>query len=93
MSDDIGEKVKYVKSQGQTRTHHCHWPGCDKQVPPALWGCREHWYSLPHYLRIKIWASYRIGQEVNLTPSKEYIAAALEVQEWIRNQQRNQKNN
>lgn len=83
MNDDIHEKVEYVKSQGQTRNHHCHWPGCNKQVAPALWGCRPHWYSLPKYLRDKIWATYKIGQEVNMTPSREYMEVALEVQRWI----------
>jgi len=34
----MSTKADYVRSQGQTRNHHCHWPGCDKQVPPAMWG-------------------------------------------------------
>jgi hypothetical protein len=77
------DKVKYVKSQGQTRNHHCHWPGCNKQVPPAMWGCYAHWMKLPKVLRDKIWAAFRPGQETNLTPSREYLAVAREVQEWI----------
>jgi len=40
----MSTKADYVRSQGQTRNHHCHWPGCDKQVPPAMWGCKGHWY-------------------------------------------------
>lgn len=77
-------KVDYVKSQGQTRNHHCHWPGCERQVPPAVWGCRQHWYTLPAYLRRKIWAAFQPGQEVSQTPSRLYVEAAREVQEWIR---------
>ena len=80
---DISKKVEYVKSQPQTREHHCHWPGCNKQVPPAMWGCRTHWFMLPQYLRNKIWMTYEIGQEVNFTPSKEYIETATEVEMWI----------
>jgi hypothetical protein len=76
-------KVAYVKRAGQTRNHHCHWPGCDKQVPPAKWGCFYHWMKLPKYLRDKIWASFRPGQETNWTPSREYVAVAREVQLWI----------
>lgn len=76
-------KVKYVKSQGQTRSHECHWPGCKIQVPPALWGCRAHWFMLPRNLREKIWAAYVPGQEVSMTPSKEYLEAATEVEKWI----------
>lgn len=81
---DIGKKVQYVKSQGQTRAHQCHWPGCTTQVPPAMWGCRNHWYSLPKYLRDKIWQTYRPGQEKTLTPSAAYLAAAREVEAWIK---------
>lgn len=79
----IGAKVAYVKSQRQTRDHHCHWPGCEQQVPPAMWGCRQHWGRLPKYLRDKIWESYRPGQERTMTPSKAYVEAAREVQNWI----------
>lgn len=78
------EKVKYVKSQGQDREHHCHWPGCSKQVPPAMWGCYTHWMKLPKYLRDKVWAAYRPGQEKDMNPSEAYMEAATEVQEWIK---------
>ena len=76
-------KAAYVRSQEQTRVHHCQWPGCDKQVPPAMWGCRTHWYALPAGLRASIWATYRPGQERNGTPSTEYLDAARAVQTWI----------
>lgn len=77
------DKVAYVRSQGQTRDHHCHWPGCDKQVPPAMWGCSKHWYTLPTWLRRKVWAAYVPGQEATMTPSYEYLDVAREVQAWI----------
>lgn len=77
-------KAAYVKSQGQTRDHHCHWPGCDKQVPPAMWGCKGHWFRLPIELRNKVWFSYEPGQEVNGTPSERYLRVADEVQKWIK---------
>lgn len=83
----IGQKADYVKSQGQTRKHHCHWPGCDKQVPPAMWGCKAHWFKLPRGLRNKIWATYQPGQEVDGTPSERYLKVAREVQEWIAEQE------
>lgn len=85
MSDaPIGPKVRHVLAARQTRKHHCHWPGCDKQVPPAMWGCRDHWYKLPADLRAKVWRTYQPGQEVNMTPSAAYIAVAREVQDWIK---------
>jgi hypothetical protein len=77
------DKFKYVKAQGQNRKHHCHWPGCNTQVPPAMWGCKKHWFALPMNLRNKIWAAYVPGQEIDRTPSPAYIEAAKEVQDWI----------
>jgi hypothetical protein len=76
-------KAAYVVSQGQTRRHHCHWPGCTRQVPPAKWGCRDHWYQLPKTLRDRIWRAYRPGQENGQRPSRDYVAAARSVQDWI----------
>lgn len=77
------DKVIYVKAQPQTRRHHCHWPGCKAQVPPAMWGCKKHWYMLPLGLRNKIWAAYQPGQEVTMRPSERYVEIAKETQEWI----------
>jgi hypothetical protein len=76
-------KAAYVVRQRQTRSHHCHWPGCTKQVPPAMWGCREHWYALPKDLRDRIWRAYRPGQEIDQRPSREYVQVARDVQAWI----------
>ena len=84
MSSTRAEKVKHVKAQKQTRAHACHWPGCLKQVPPAKWGCPEHWFALPAGLRNRIWAAYRPGQELDLKPSAEYLHVAEAVQEWIK---------
>ncbi len=64
-------------------THTCHWPGCGKAVPPSMWGCKAHWFTLPARLRALIWRHYRPGQEVDKRPSAEYIAVAKEVRDWI----------
>lgn len=77
------DKVDYVKSQGQTRYHTCHWPGCEEQVPPAMWGCKTHWLRLPKRIRDRIWAAYEPGQETTMTPSEEYMEAAKAAQAWI----------
>jgi hypothetical protein len=77
------QKVAHVKAQGQTRKHECHWPGCTEQVPPAMWGCKAHWFRLPLALRNKIWLAYRPGQEGDMRPSDAYMTAAREVQDWI----------
>lgn len=76
-------KVAHVLRGRQTRRHHCHWPDCTEQVPPAKWGCRRHWFMLPKRLRDLIWSTYRPGQEDSQTPSRDYVAAAREVQAWI----------
>ena len=65
--------------------HTCHWPGCETEVPPKMWGCRPHWYRLPKTLRDKVWAAYVPGQEITKTPSAEYVEVAREVQRWIQN--------
>lgn len=84
----LGPKVAHVRrvlAEGGANTgdHHCHWPGCKRQVAPAAWGCLKHWRLLPQRLRRAIWAAYRVGQEDSKTPSRAYVDVAREVQEWI----------
>jgi hypothetical protein len=76
-------KANYVRRQGQDRNHTCHWPGCEKQVPPAMWGCKSHWFKLPKRLRDAIWDEYVPGQERRMDPSDGYLTVAREVQDWI----------
>lgn len=80
----IGDKAAHVRGAGQTRNHGCHWPGCTRQVPPAMWGCKSHWFKLPAAIRSRIWRAYRVGQEQDGRPSAEYVAAARAAQDWIR---------
>lgn len=80
---DHDEKVKHVTAATQSRLHTCHWPGCTKQVPPAMWGCKQHWFRLPKYLRDRIWATYEVGQEERMDPSEEYLDVATDVEKWI----------
>lgn len=80
----IGAKADHVRAARQTRKHACHWPGCERQVPPAMWGCKTHWYKLPLPLRTKVWNAYRPGQESDGRPSRAYIEVAREVEAWIR---------
>lgn len=64
--------------------HRCHWPGCNVEVPPSLWGCKPHWKLLPQRIRSAILKAYRPGQEVTKDPSRDYIAAAAEARAWIK---------
>jgi hypothetical protein len=77
-------KADHVRKARQTRDHVCHWPDCNVQVPPAMWGCKKHWFMLPTSLRDKVWSVYVPGQEIRMDPSPEYLAVAHEVQEWIK---------
>jgi hypothetical protein len=63
--------------------HTCHWTGCSKEVPPAMWGCKTHWYRLPKWIRDRIWATYKPGQEITKTPSRAYAFTASMAQKWI----------
>lgn len=63
--------------------HACHWPGCDVEVAPRLWGCRKHWFALPAKIRALIWDAYVPGQEVSKTPSPRYVKVAAIAQSWI----------
>lgn len=76
--------VRSAMRRNETFDHHCHWPGCKEKVPPAMWGCKSHWFKLPKALRDKVWASYEPGQEISKDPSSEYLKVVTEVQEWIK---------
>jgi hypothetical protein len=77
------DKVEHVRAAGQTRGHTCHWPGCQTEVPPAMWGCQMHWYMLPKDIRSEIWRAYEIDQEETGNVSSQYVAAARKAQDWI----------
>lgn len=70
------------KKEGSVK-HTCHWLGCKKEVPPAMWGCKTHWFRLPKKLRDQIWATYVPGQEIRKDPSDAYLKAADDVDNWI----------
>lgn len=64
------------------QVHTCHWPSCQKAVPPRLWGCLDHWNMLPAGIKREILRTYVPGQERRMDPSAEYIAAAKAAREW-----------
>lgn len=49
-----------------------------------MWGCKRHWFKLPKRLRDKVWDTYKPGQEVDMSPSVEYLEVVLEVREFIK---------
>lgn len=58
-------------------SHYCHAIGCDVEVPPRLHMCLPHWRMVPKILQDVLWKHYRQGQEIDKTPSLEYIAVAF----------------
>lgn len=64
-------------------THTCHAKGCDERVPPRMFMCRRHWYTLPKATRNAVWAVYVPGQEVRKDPSEEYIRVASDAVTWL----------
>ena len=63
--------------------HTCHAKGCTTPVPPKMFMCRPHWFSLPKSMRDAIWAAYRPGQEVRKDPSREYLHVARAAINWL----------
>lgn len=62
--------------------HTCHWPGCRAETDPRRYACRRHWYTLPKWLRDAIWGAYRVNQELDKRPSREYLAVTSIARLW-----------
>lgn len=67
--------------------HHCHATECKEEVPPEMFMCRSHWFSLPKSMRNRIWMTYRVGQCDDMNPSKEYCQIAKECVTYIANRE------
>lgn len=63
-------------------SHTCHWPDCKLEVPPKMWGCRKHWFTLPLIIRSLIWHVYVPGQEIAKNPTQQYLNAFDYTQRW-----------
>lgn len=56
--------------------HTCHATDCPSRVPPSMFMCRRHWFSLPKPLRDAVWRTYREGQCDDWKISHAYAEAA-----------------
>ncbi len=56
--------------------HFCHAKGCRATIPPRMFMCRVHWFSLPKALRDEVWEHYVPGQENRKDPTPEYLDVA-----------------
>ena len=64
--------------------HHCHARGCTVKVPPKMFMCRKHWFSLPKAMRDRVWATYTPGQENGSAMIQDdYFRATDEAIKWI----------
>lgn len=63
--------------------HHCHATNCTTPVPPEMFMCKRHWFSLLPIMRKKIWRTYRVGQCDDWQPSREYCDVAIECVSFI----------
>ena len=67
--------------------HTCHAHGCDTTIPPKLFMCRPHWYMVPKVLRAEIWRTYRPGQEIDKSPTDEYLQIAVQAIAAVRDRE------
>jgi hypothetical protein len=56
--------------------HTCHIPTCKVHIQPKLLMCLKHWRLVPTHLQVRVWKTYRPGQEVTKAVTKEYLDAA-----------------
>lgn len=63
--------------------HTCHAEGCDLVVPPKMFMCRRHWFTLPKRMRDAVWDVYVPGQEIRKDPTDEYLAITGDCIEYV----------
>ena len=63
--------------------HTCHATNCKSVVPPEMFMCRKHWFSLPKNMRNQIWLTYRQGQCDDWNISHAYANAARDAVRYI----------
>lgn len=66
--------------------HTCHATRCRTHVPPRMFMCKPHWFSLPKALRDELGAAYMPGQERRMDPSAEYLDIAMRCIAYIQEQ-------
>ena len=62
---------------------YCPWPGCGKNIPQSIWGCKRHWFMLPKDIRDWVLSTYEKGINMHLTPTRAYLDATKAAQDWI----------
>lgn len=55
--------------------HECAARGCGRRVPANRLMCGPHWRKVPRQLRLRVWGTYRPGQELDHDLSPDYVHA------------------
>ena len=84
---DAGVAQSAEGDRATMSAHHCHATDCQTKVPPKMFMCKRHWFSLPRKMRMLIWASYRAGQCDDWRPSAAYCRIARECVTFIANKE------
>lgn len=70
--------------------HTCHAIDCKLRVPPEMFMCKKHWFSLPPFMRAAIYRGYRVGQCDDQNPSAQYCQQAVDCIRYIAERERKQ---
>lgn len=63
--------------------HTCHAEACVTHVPPSMFMCKSHWFTLPKALRDEVWDEYVFGQEDRMDPTSEYLEVTQRAIEFV----------
>lgn len=63
--------------------HECHAKGCSVPTPPRMLMCLKHWRMAPRPLQAAVWRHYRPGQEIDKTPTSEYLRVMTDAIEAV----------
>ena len=72
--------------------HTCHAEGCEKRIVPSLFMCAKHWGMLSLKRKVEVWKHYREGQERDKAPSREYLEAARQAINEVREKEQSNGN-
>ncbi len=73
-----GGRCKHCGREGERMKHTCHADGCEREVPPKMLMCLDHWRKVPYRIQKKVWAAYVPGQEIRKNPTREYLGVMKE---------------
>jgi len=64
--------------------HKCHAYDCEIEVPPKMFMCKKHWLMVPKWHQDLIWELYTKGQEIDKTPSRQYLQVTDRAKWFVR---------